>query len=354
MAADEAGEKTEQPTPRRRQEAREEGQVAHSTDLTAAISLLAGLVALNMLGPGMYRDMIGLVREMVDVSDIGGGALHVWASRTLWRGASILFPFLALLLVITALGALAQTGFVFTWKRVQPKLENISPTKGVKRLFSLDSVTRTLMGVFKMALIGLVAYVTLAGQLPLVLNAPPGASPGGILNLLGAVVFTLGLRMALVLLLLGVIDYVYQRYRLEKKLRMTKQEVKDELKRMEGDPLLKQRRRQVQARIAMQRVQTDVPKADVVVTNPTHYAVALRYDESTMAAPHVLAKGRDHLALRIRLVAQSNGVPIVERPPLARSLYATVEVGQQVSPEHYRAVAEVLAYVYQLSGRAAG
>ncbi len=170
----------------------------------------------------------------------------------------------------------------------------------------------------------------------------------------GEVVFEVALRMALVLLVLGLIDYAYQRWRLEQSLRMTRQEVRDELKRMEGDPLIKQRRRQLQQQLAVQRINLDVPKADVVVTNPTEYAVALRYDEVTMQAPRVLAKGRDYLALRIRQVAEQHGVPIVQRPPLARALYATVEVGQEIPPQFYRAVAEVLAYVYRITGKAAG
>jgi flagellar biosynthetic protein FlhB len=155
-----------------------------------------------------------------------------------------------------------------------------------------------------------------------------------------------------VLLVLGIADYLWQRCKLERQLRMTKQEVREELKRMEGDPLLKQRRRQIQTRLAMQRVQREVPRADVVVTNPTEYAIALRYDEATMGAPRVTAKGRDLLAERIRQLARQHGVPVVERPPLARALYAAVEVGHEVPPAFYRAVAEVLAFVYQLSRRA--
>jgi flagellar biosynthetic protein FlhB len=167
-------------------------------------------------------------------------------------------------------------------------------------------------------------------------------------------VFKLALRIALVLLVLGLLDFLYQRWNVTRNLKMTKQEVKDELKRMDGDPQAKQRRRQLQLKLAMQRIGIDVPNADVVVTNPTEFAVALKYDEATMAAPRVTAKGQDLLALRIRQVAQQHGIPIVQRPPLARALYASAEIGRDVPAEFYRAVAEVLAYVYQLSGRAAG
>lgn len=353
MAQDEAGEKTEQPTPRRRQEAREEGQVPRSPDLTAAVALLAALVLLNIFGPGMFEHLLLLVREMVDVSDASLGALPTWVARTRQAVAVSLLPFLSLLMVLTAGGALAQTGLLATPKKLIPRLENISPLKGIKRLFSLDSVTRTGMGLFKMAFVGLVAYYTIVSRIQPVLGSGT-VTPLGILHMASDMMFALMLRLALVLLILGLIDYFYQRHKMEKQLKMSKQEIKDELKRMEGDPLLKSRRRQAQAKLAMQRVGIDVPRSDVVVTNPTEYAVALRYDEATMRAPRLMAKGKDLVALRIRQVAQQHGVPVVQRPPLARGLYVACEVGDEIPPAYYRAVAEVLAYVYQLSGRVAG
>jgi flagellar biosynthetic protein FlhB len=353
MAQDDVGEKTEQPTPRRRQEAREEGQVARSTDLTAAIGLLAALVLLNIFGPGMFEGMLTLIREMVDFSDSGGTALRTSIARAGYAAATIVLPFLLSLVVLTAAGAVAQTGLLLTPKKLIPKLENLSPVKGLKRLFSLDPVTRTGLGLFKMGLISLVAYYTVMARIQPVLGTGTIA-PGGIMHLASSVLFALMLRLGLVLLVLGLIDYFYQRQKIEKKLRMNKQEVKDELKRMEGDPLLKMRRRQLQSKLAMQRIAIDVPHSDVIVTNPSEYAVALKYDEATMSSPRVLAKGRDLLAMRIRRVAQEHGVPIVQRPPLARGLYASCEVGGEVPVTYYRAVAEVLAFVYQLSGRAAG
>jgi flagellar biosynthetic protein FlhB len=353
MAADETGEKTEQPTPRRRQEAREEGQVPRSTDLTAAVALLAGLVLLNVFGPGMYERMLMLIREMCDVSDASVAALPNWIARTAYTATALLLPFLSLLMVLTVGGAAAQTGALLTPKKLIPKLENVSPMKGIKRLFSLDSVTRTGMGLFKMVFVGVVAYYTIIARIQPVLGAAT-VPPAGILHMASDVLFALMLRMSLLLLVLGLIDYFYQRHKIEKRLRMSRQEIKDELKRMEGDPLLKSRRRQAQAKLALQRIGIDVPKSDVVVTNPSEYAVALRYDEATMTAPRVLAKGRDLLALRIRQIAQQHGVVIVQRPPLARGLYAACEVGDEIPPAYYRAVAEVLAYVYHLSGRVAG
>jgi flagellar biosynthetic protein FlhB len=172
-----------------------------------------------------------------------------------------------------------------------------------------------------------------------------------IFNLGASLVYAIGIRIAIVLLILAILDYVYQRFRVEKELKMTKQEIKEEMRRMEGDPKIKQRRRQIALQGAMQRVKKDVPTADVVVTNPTHYAVALKYDPTGMSAPKVVAKGQDFLALRIREIAAGAGVPILERPPLARSLYRLVEVGQEIPEQFYAAVAEILAYVYELTGR---
>lgn len=353
MAQDDIGEKTEQPTPRRRQEAREEGQVPRSQDLMAAIVLLGGLVLLNVFGPGMFERMLLLIREMVDVSDAPLNTLKIWVARAVYSAAAMLLPFLLLLMVLTAAGSLAQTGLLFTPKKLIPRIDNFSPMKGLRRLFSLDSVTRTGMGLFKMALIGAVAYHTVVARIQPVLGAAT-VPPLGILHMAAEIMFALMLRMALVLLILGLLDYFYQRHKIEKRLRMSKQEIKDELKRMEGDPQVRSRRRQVQARLAMQRIAMDVPRSDVVVTNPTEYAVALRYDELTMTAPRVMAKGKDLLALRIRQLAQQHRIPVVQRPPLARGLYVACEVGDEIPPAYYRAVAEVLAFVYQLSGRAAG
>jgi len=352
VAADDTGERTERPTPRRRQEAREQGRVPRSTDLTAAIGLLAGVVLLNILGPHMFGNLLELARGVGSAHDTSTTTLTTWIARAVYTAGAVVLPFILALLLLTVAGGMAQSGAVFAWSRLTPKLDKLNPVAGVKRLFALDSLTRTGMGVLKIVLIGAVAYYSVIGEIRLVLAAGM-IPPRGVMDLAAHVLFTLTLRLTLVLLILGLLDYFYQRWQVERGLKMTKQEVKDELKRMEGDPLVKRRRREVQARIAMQRIRIDVPKADVVVTNPSEYAVALRYDEALMAAPRVIAKGRDWLALRIRQVAQQYGVPIVQRPPLARALYTTVDVGQEVPAQFYRAIAELLAYVYQLSGRRA-
>lgn len=347
MAADDAGEKSEQPTARRLQEARDNGQVAKSMDLTAAIAMLGGMVLLQFYREGMLEAMLAMCGDLGMPIDISGGQINTWIARVANAAAKILLPFLMFLVLIVLVGSYLQSGWVLSWKKLMPDAKNLSPAKGIKRIFSKDAVTKLLMGIAKMVVVTAVAWFTIVPRIGSVLGSGNG-QPGAVLKFALDLMFTVAFRLVLVLFLLGLIDYVYQRYSLAQNLKMTKQEVKDEMKRMEGDPLLKQRRRQVQAKIAMQRIGIDVPKADVVVTNPSEFSVAIRYDESSMSAPRMLAKGKDLLALRIRQVAQRHGIPIVQRPPLARALYASCQPGQEIPATHYRAVAEVLAYVYQL------
>lgn len=353
MAQDDAGEKTEQPTARRREEAREQGQIARSVDLTAALVMLAGLLLLRVFGGAMLDRMLGMAQALGAPPDIRTTGLQPWCLQVGRAAAEMLLPFLGLLVVLAAAGAITQSGLLLTWSKLAFKPERLDPVAGFRRLVSPEALNRLFQNLLKMAIVGGVAYLTIVGGIRRML-ATGGLHPQGILLHSTGMVFDLALRLAAVLLVLGIIDYLFQRWRLERQLRMTRQEVRDELKRMEGDPLIKQRRRQLQMRLAMQRIQAEVPRADVVVTNPTHYAVVLRYEPDSMTAPRLTAKGLDFLAERIRQLAQQHGVPVVQRPPLARALYYGVEVGQEVPPQFYRAVAEILAYVYQLSGRAVG
>ena len=270
-----------------------------------------------------------------------------------WRVAStamrVVLPLLLFMMLITAGGSAVQAGVPVSLTRLKPKLDKLNPVNGIKRLFRLDSLTRLGMGVLKMILVGAVACLTIVEDINTVLSAG-AAGPRGVFDMACTLMYKLALRMAVVLLILALLDFIYQRWNWRRQIKMTKQEVKDELKNMEGDPKTRHRRRHAQLQLAMQRMGVQVPKSDVVVTNPTEYAVAIQYDQATMSAPRVNAKGKDLLALRIRQIAQQHGIPIVQRPPLARALYATVEPGQEIPPAFYRAVAEVLAYVYQLTG----
>ena len=349
MAADDAGERTEEPTPRRLQEARKEGNIPNSRDLTAAIALLGTLLLLKVFGGGIFEAMLSMTQAIGESFSPAPDALGPWIGRVATTAMRVVLPLLLFMMLLTAGGSAVQAGVPVSLTRLKPKLDKLNPVNGIKRLFKLDSLTRVGMGVLKMILIAAVAYLTIMGDINTVLSAGT-TGPRGAFDMACTLMYKLALRMALILLLLALLDFVYQRWNWRRQIKMTKQEVKDELKNMEGDPKTRHRRRQTQLQLAMQRMSVQVPKSDVVVTNPTEYAVAIQYDESTMSAPRVNAKGKDLLALRIRQIAQQHGIPIVQRPPLARALYATVDVGQEVPPAFYRAVAEVLAYVYQLTG----
>ena len=346
------GEKTEPATPRRREDARKQGQVARSQDLAAATLLFVGFVVMDLLGPRLWQSLLTVTRtaltpESPTCLDDNLPYVTAMAMEIARRLAPLLLiPFLAILLVL-----LAQVGWLFTFKPLIPAFSKINPLNGFKRLFSARMLMMAVTNIGKVVIVAAVGYLTLAGSAAAIIYAFT-LEFGDMFRLAAALMFKLGIRLSGALLVLALLDLAWQRYRHERDLRMTKEEVKDEFRSMEGDPKVKQRRRNVQLQLAVQRLRRDVPTADVVVSNPTHVAVAIRYDSARMTAPKVVAKGADHLALRIRQIAAEFGIPVVQRPPLARALYADVEVGESIPERFYRAVAEILAYVYELTGRA--
>ncbi len=357
MAEEFDQDRTEAPTPRRRQEAREEGNVARSADLSAAVLLVGLLVTLYAAGPGMlesWRRTALLMMAPEELARRDPAELTQTLKLVGQHLARGLLPLFVTVVVIAIVANLGQTGFLYAPKKLTPKLETLNPIKGLGRIFgSGKTYIGLLMNLGKMGLAGAVAWFAIKQELPRMVSLQ-GLEYLPAVTLGSWIVFSIGIKIALVLLVLAILDYGYQRFNHEQQLKMTRQQVKDEMKRMEGDPQIKARRRQVAMQRAMQRIRQDVPTADVIVTNPTHYAVAIRYDESTMSAPKVVAKGADLLAMRIRELASMHGVPIVERPPLARALYQAVEVGREIPEDFYAAVAELLAYVYQLDSAAAG
>jgi flagellar biosynthetic protein FlhB len=259
-------------------------------------------------------------------------------------------PLLLILLAVAVATMLVQVGLLFTWQPLMPSLAKINPLTGLQRLFSMRGAMHAATSFAKLLVVAAVAYFTMGGSIAEVLQAlmlEAQTFPA----LAGALTMKLAVRLGAAFFVLSLLDYAWQRFRHERDLRMTKEEVKDELRSMEGDPHIKRRRRQLQMQLALQRLRRDLPKADVVVTNPAHVAVALRYQAEEMPAPKVIAKGADYVALRIRQLAAEFGIPIVERPPLARALYEAVDVGQYIPERLYQAIAEVLAYVYELTGR---
>lgn len=345
-----AQQKTEQPTPRRLQEARRRGQVARSKDLSAALILLAGVLAVYLLSP-LALDKISrhmawyfsncLNWQLPDSSRPYVLFGYIWDEGLLWMP-------LFLVLVLAAVAAnVAQFGFLSAPGVMVPKLERLNPLEGLKKIFSLRSLLELVKSILKIALVGLVTWQVAIHFVPSLLNLyfRPAA---GELRVLLDVLIAVGAAGGATFLLLGAADYFYQRYDYYKSLRMTKQEVRDEYKQTEGDPLVKGWLKRRQREIAMNRIRSEVPRATVVVTNPVHYAVALRYQEGVDRAPVVVAKGAGDLAMQIKQIAGQHQVPVVEDPPLARQLYRQVEVGREIPVELYRAVAEVLALVYRL------
>lgn len=349
MADNPAQEKTEQATPRKLKKARKEGQVARSTELNSVFIIGFGILIIYMLGPLLFANLGGLMRQTLAEAtkiEIAPDSVHLLFSEKIMLFGTILGPILGSLAVIALLINVCQTGVVFSLKSLEPKLEKFNIPKGIKRLVSKRSLAELIRDVIKTVLIALVAYTTISGWVPDYITLGDNTI-GNYVNTLGRLALTLALKISAVLFVIAIFDFAFQRYDLASKLKMTKQEIREEMKDTEGNPQLKSRIRQVQQEMARQRMISEIPKADVVVTNPTRIAVALKYDTDTMPAPKVLAKGQRLIAERIRRVARKHNIPIVENKPLAQSLFKLVDIGGYIPDDLYRAVAEVLAYIYR-------
>ena len=352
MAEESFQEKTEEPTPRRREEARKRGQVAKSREVAAVAVLSGGLLAFVLAGSYMLTQLLLTCRVFLTFPR-GGFDLYR-AESILWLAVKMaiktVLPVVAFLLPVAFLSLYLQVGGVTAWESLLPKGERIDPIKGFKRLFSLPSLVEFLKSIFKLTIIALVAYLVISSEKERVLLLARADVPE-----FGRAIFILSrnliFKTVIALMVLAVLDFLFQRWETERQLRMTRQELKEELKQTEGDPWVKSKIRQIQRSMAQKRMMAEVPKADVVITNPVHYAVALKYEMKEMPAPQVLAKGKGHMAQKIREIAEKAGVPVVENPPLAQALHKEVEIGEFVPAELYQAVAEVLAYVYRLKGK---
>jgi flagellar biosynthetic protein FlhB len=354
--ADEAeqSQKTEEPTEKRLQDARERGQFAVSRELNHWFMFLALTVIFLSLAPGMLKGITDTLLKFVERPErlptdaIGLGEL---LSDTMAEIGGILVLPIAVVAGAALLASLSQTGIIFSTETVMPDLSRISILAGARRLFSWRALSEFTKGLAKIAIVGTVVVSLLW---PLLSNLEYVMSLEIVddLELLRSLALRITIGALSVMTVVAGLDLLYQRYELRKKLRMSKQELKDEHKQSEGDPLIKARIRRIRTDRARRRMMAAVPTADAVVTNPTHYAVALKYDRATMPAPRVVAKGIDSLALKIREVAEANNVPLVENRPLAQALYAGVDLDREVPPEHYKAVAQVIAYVMKLKQKA--
>lgn len=349
------GDKTEKATPKKRQDARKKGQVFQSREISSAMILMFVFVTLRILGKNMYLEITNYMkRVLTEYPKMDNFYMPDIVVRIFADSVIVFFkmsaPILAVALITGLIISYAQVGVLFTFETLKPKFDRINPLSGMKRMFSMRSIVELLKAVFKIVIIGYVAYTYLNGQAVTILSLMD-------MDLISIGTFTaltslnIAIRICIVLIILGVFDFAYQWWNHEKDLKMTKQEVKEEFKQTEGNPEIKSKIRQTQRQMSMRRMMQEIPKADVVITNPTHFACALKYDSAVSAAPTLIAKGQDYLALRIKEVAKECRIEIVENKPLARSIYDNVEIGKAIPPDLYQAVAEVLAFVYNLKGK---
>jgi flagellar biosynthetic protein FlhB len=344
-----AQEKTEPATPKKRQESRDKGQVAKSMELPGALIMLGGFALLAwygaFLGERIARMFSAGFYEYL-LWDMSTQNVIAMFSQLMRELLFIMSPILGLGVFLALFSGYAQVGFLFTAEPLKMKLEKLNPINGAKQIFSVRSLVEFLKSMLKVLIIGIIAFLMIWGERDSILALSKIPLPD-MFEYVASLTIRFGLFAGGALLILSVFDYLYQRWEFEKSIRMSKQDIQDEYKKTEGDPLIKSKIREKQRRMAMMRMMQEVPKADVVITNPTHFAVAIRYDAAEMDAPRVIAKGADFVAKRIKQVAQDNDVAMMENKPLARALYAQVDIGQPIPQDLFQAVAEVLAYVYK-------
>jgi flagellar biosynthetic protein FlhB len=353
MAQDSGMDRTEKPTPKKLEDARKKGQVAQSREIPSAMILMTSLAVFFFGGQTMARQLAALMQT--SFRNLNGGWTNSVESFHLMFGwlfegtLSIIMPMMLALLVIGIVANVAQFGFNLKEDLLAPDFKKLNPFSGVKRLVSLKSLVELVKSILKIGFVGLIAYLVLRQELvaiPSLIRAEVTETA----FYMGKVAFKIAFFVCMGLIVLAAADYAYQRWQHRKNLMMTKQEVKEERKQSDGDPQVKSRIRSMQMEMAQRRMMAAIPTADVVITNPTHFAVAIKFDAHEMDAPQVVAKGADFVAQRIREIAQEHDVPLVENKPLARALYGSTDIGGFIPTELYRAVAEVLAYVYRLKG----
>lgn len=346
-----AGEKTEKATPKKRQDSRKKGQVMKSQDVTSAIVLLTVFLFL-FFAASFIRDRFFLFFNQAFTNYIAIETLTIDSAVLIYMDilstmAWIILPIMVIAMVAAVAGNLLQIGILFTAEPLKFDLKKIDPIKGLKRIFSIRAIVELFKSVLKISFIGSVTFIIVYSNVDKVL-ALAFKSPWDVLTTTAQLTALMGITASFVLLFISILDYMYQKYDYEKNLRMSKQDIKDEHKNIEGDPIVKSRIKQRQREMAMRRMMQEIPEADVVITNPTHYAIAIKYKDGDMEAPVVVAKGVDFVAQKIKMIAKEHEIMTVENRPLARSLYDQVEIGEAIPEEFFKAVAEILAYVYRI------
>ena len=350
---DDDAQKTEEPTQHKLDEAQKKGQVVSSREINHFFVILSLAIVLGWLLPDVLVDTQRVLERFIvspeDIPFDESSLKDVFVETSIAILGIIAGP-VAIIMVLALAGGGLQNKFLFATERIKPKFEKINPFKGAKKLFSMKSIVEFIKGLIKITLVGAVAVMAIWPEMGR-LETLPTYEIEQVMLLMQGLASDILIGVCSVLFLIAIFDYVYQRFDFMKSMRMSKQEIRDEYKQQEGDPHIKSKLKQIRAEKAKQRMMANVPKADVIITNPTHYAVALTYETGLMQAPILIAKGVDNVAFRIRDVAKENDIPIVENPPLARALHASVELDQEIPYEHYKAVAEVIGYVYRLKGK---
>lgn len=353
MAEDSFQEKTEEATPRKKRKAREEGQVAKSSEIASVLVLLLGISVLYLIGSYSYDKIEKVIHGLVTFEQIPAFTTEFCLSLLKLITTYyliIVMPIMGAVFIAAFVSNYAQVGLNFSAKAITPKISKFDIIKGFARLFSLRSFVELFKSVTKLIIIGTVSYFAVRGEMDQLLKLYD-ADIAYIFLYTFKGIFKIFLWALIIMVLIAAMDYAYQKWQHEKDLRMTKQEVKEESKETEGDPQVKSRIRSIQMQAARKRMMQAVPDADVVVTNPTHLAVAIQYDPTQMEAPQVVAKGAGAIAARIKEIANEHQIPVVENKELARNLYKTIDVGETIGSDFFKAVAELLAYVYKLKGK---
>ena len=353
---DSSQEKTEEPTPRRLQKARDEGQVPRSKELGTTMVLVMGAAGLLMFGPFMSERIAAMAKHSFSFdrdTAFDTGTMTSYLDASALEAAVALAPWLVVVLIAAFAGPLLVGGWLFSGKAITPKLDRLNPLSGLKRMFSANSLVELFKAWAKVLVVGTVAWLTLMFFFQDAMRIQYESTESAIDHAVTIIIWSV-LALCASTALIAIVDVPWQIYSFTKKMRMSMQEIKDEYKETEGKPEVKSKVRQLQREVAQRRMMADVPEADVVITNPTHYSVALRYDAGASAAPVLLAKGSDRVALKIREIAKENNVPQMQAPPLARALFTHTNVGDEIPEGLYVAVAQVLAYIYQMDQFAKG
>lgn len=348
-----AGEKTESATPKKRQDARKKGQVAKSPELPGAFILFFTFLSFIMFGGFLkerFTELFTVTFHDYLLNEISISNVTSLLGNLIVESFIMLSPIFAITMLIAVIGNYLQIGLLFTGDPIMMKFSKMNPIEGAKKIFSIRSFVEFLKTMLKLVVVAYVVYSTIWNEKNELLKLSH-YSLDYTFSFIASITIQLGVKIGLILVVLAIFDYMYQKYEHEKQLKMSKQDIKDEYKKSEGDPLIKGKIKERQRKLAMQRMMQEVPKADVVITNPTHFAIALKYESGEMAAPKVIAKGKDYVAIKIKELAKSNGVVLMENKPLARALYEKVEIGESIPADLFQAVAEVLAYVYKFKGK---